>query len=148
MVAHHFLIYELNPAPPMIVVSIHHEFSEIFQSFPIFYKVHPSLAVKMDKKIQFSKSRKDKQPLKYRSAGSIFKNPSTEIAAGYLIDRAGLKGIEKGNAMISKKHANFIINLGGASSEDIIYLIKLIKQNFQLRVARVTQIVIQMKLQI
>ena len=78
-------------------------------------------------KNKFSKSRKENQPLQYRSAGSIFKNPSKEIAAGYLIDQAGLKGVQKGNAMISDKHANFIVNLGGACSSDIIYLIKLIK---------------------
>ena len=81
----------------------------------------------MDNKNKFSKSRRDNQPLKYRSAGSIFKNPSPDMAAGYLIDQSGLKGVQKGNAMISNKHANFIVNLGGASSEDIIYLIKLIK---------------------
>jgi len=82
----------------------------------------------MENKAKFSQSRKDKQPLKYRSAGSIFKNPSLDIAAGYLIDKAGLKGVRKGGAEISKKHANFIINLGKASSDDVIYLIKLIKE--------------------
>ena len=79
-------------------------------------------------KNKFSKSRRDNQPLKYRSAGSIFKNPSQEIAAGYLIDQAGLKGRQKGNAMISDKHANFIVNLGEATSQDIVCLIKLIKR--------------------
>jgi len=79
-------------------------------------------------KNKFSKSRRDNQPLRYRSAGSVFKNPSLETAAGYLIDQTGLKGIQKGGAMISKKHANFIINLGDASSKDIMYLIKLIRK--------------------
>jgi UDP-N-acetylmuramate dehydrogenase len=79
-------------------------------------------------KNKFSQSRRENQPLKYRSAGSIFKNPSQEVAAGYLIDQSGLKGIKKGDAMISDKHANFIVNLGNASSEDIVYLIKLIKK--------------------
>ena len=79
-------------------------------------------------KNKFSKSRRDNQPLRYPSAGSVFKNPSLEIAAGYLIDQAGLKGIKKGGAMISEKHANFIVNLGDASSKDILYLIKLIKK--------------------
>ena len=81
---------------------------------------------KMKKK--FSDSRKNNQPLKFRSAGSIFKNPSTEVAAGYLIDKAGLKGLKKGNAMISPKHANFIVNLGKASSDDVLYLIRYIKR--------------------
>jgi len=79
-------------------------------------------------KSKFSKSRRESQPLQYRSAGSIFKNPSSDLAAGYLIDNAGLKGIKKGNAMISEKHANFIVNLGGASSNDVIHLIRLIKK--------------------
>ena len=81
-----------------------------------------------EKKIKFSNSRKESQPLKYRSAGSIFKNPSRGLAAGYLIDKAGLKGLKKGDAMISDKHANFIVNLGSASSNDILHLIELIKE--------------------
>jgi UDP-N-acetylmuramate dehydrogenase len=76
-----------------------------------------------------SKNRKLNQPLKFRSAGSIFKNPTKELAAGYLIEKAGLKGYEYGGASISSKHANFIINLGEAKSSDVIYLIKLIKKN-------------------
>ena len=74
-------------------------------------------------KNKFSQSRKTSQPLQYRSAGSIFKNPPGDYAAGYLIDKAGLKGTKKGNAMISDKHANFIVNIGNASAKDIIYLI-------------------------
>tara|TARA_Y100000996_G_scaffold146007_2_gene112394 strand:+ start:490 stop:1431 length:942 start_codon:yes stop_codon:yes gene_type:complete len=81
-----------------------------------------------DNKNKFSKSRKNSQPLQYRSAGSVFKNPSSDIAAGYLIDQSGLKGTKMGDALISEKHANFIVNLGSASSEDVIYLIKLIKK--------------------
>ena len=75
-----------------------------------------------------SHNRKSKQPLKYRSAGSIFKNPSEKLAAGYLIDQAGLKGIKYGEACISNKHANFIINLGQAKASDVFHLIKLIKK--------------------
>tara|TARA_B100000287_G_scaffold433738_1_gene496204 strand:- start:1728 stop:2663 length:936 start_codon:yes stop_codon:yes gene_type:complete len=79
-------------------------------------------------KATFSLSRKTNQPLSFRSAGSIFKNPSNDLAAGYLIDKAGLKGVCKGGAMISDKHANFIVNLGSAKSSDVIYLIKLIRE--------------------
>mgnify|MGYP001402340032 CR=1 FL=1 len=75
-----------------------------------------------------SKGRKIKQPLKYRSAGSIFKNPSNKIAAGYLIDKAGLKGQSCGDAIISNKHANFIINIGNATAKDVSKLIILAKQ--------------------
>jgi len=75
-----------------------------------------------------SNKRKETQPLKYRSAGSIFKNPSKEQAAGYLIDQCGLKGYQIGGAEISNKHANFIINKGDANSRDIIGLIELAKK--------------------
>ena len=80
-----------------------------------------------DKKIEASNQRKEKQPLKFRSAGSIFKNPSSKIAAGYLIDKANLKGMRVGDAEISIKHANFIINHGKASSNEVLKLIKIIK---------------------
>ena len=74
-----------------------------------------------------SQSRRNNQPLQYRSAGSIFKNPKNGMAAGYLIDKTGLKGLKKGDAEISTKHANFIINHGNASSDNIVELIKIIK---------------------
>jgi UDP-N-acetylmuramate dehydrogenase len=80
------------------------------------------------KKEKASQSRRTNQPLQYRSAGSIFKNPDSEKAAGYLIDKANLKGMKIGDAQISKKHANFIINHGNASSDNIIELIKIIKR--------------------
>ena len=79
-----------------------------------------------DKKNIASNQRKKTQPLTYKSAGSIFKNPEN-IAAGYLIDKAGLKGMEIGGARISEKHANFIVNLGNAKCEDVLGLIKIIK---------------------
>ena len=74
-----------------------------------------------------SSSRKENQPLRYRSAGSVFKN-SSQYPAGYLIDNAGLKGLKSGDAQISTKHANFIINHGEAKATDILKLIKIIKQ--------------------
>ena len=59
-----------------------------------------------------------KQPLTEDTCGSVFKNP-TDHFAGELIEQAGLKGFKIGSASISKKHANFIINEGGAKAEDI-----------------------------
>ena len=50
------------------------------------------------------------------------------MAAGYLIDQTGLKGTSHGGASISEKHANFIVNMGGATAADVFYLIKLAKQ--------------------
>ena len=80
-----------------------------------------------DRKIA-SDGRKSNQPLKFRSAGSIFKNPSDTLAAGYLIDKAGLKGTKKGGAAISEKHANFIVNMDNATAADVLHLIKLAKK--------------------
>tara|TARA_B100001250_G_C19798690_1_gene789952 strand:- start:409 stop:1323 length:915 start_codon:yes stop_codon:yes gene_type:complete len=75
-----------------------------------------------------SSGRKTNQPLKFRSAGSVFKNPEN-FAAGYLIDKVGLKGKKIGGAEISTHHANFFINHGNASAEDITKLIKLAKKS-------------------
>ncbi len=74
------------------------------------------------------KDRKRKQPIGWPSAGCFFKNPSPEQPAGLLIDQAGLKGIRKGDAEISAKHANFIINTGKASAEDILWLMKHVQE--------------------
>ena len=72
------------------------------------------------------KRRKETQPLEYAGAGSIFKNPPDDYA-GRLIEHLGLKGKRIGGAMISKKHANFIINTGGAKSKDILTLLNLVR---------------------
>ncbi len=61
------------------------------------------------------------------SAGSVFKNP-TGFSAGRLIEDAGLKGTRIGDAQVSAKHANFIVNLGSARANDVLHLIKLIRQ--------------------
>jgi UDP-N-acetylmuramate dehydrogenase len=69
----------------------------------------------------YSEMRKRTQPLDYPSAGSIFKNPS-EGPAGKWIEEAGLKGFRMGQAMISERHANFIINHGKATAQEVINL--------------------------
>ncbi len=71
--------------------------------------------------------RKEKQPLEYPSAGSTFKNPIGH-SAGFLIEKSNLKGYSVNDAFVSDKHANFIINKGEASGDDIIKLIKVIKK--------------------
>lgn len=66
--------------------------------------------------------RKEKQPLEFPSAGSTFKRPEGHYA-GKLIMDAGLRGYRVGGAMISEKHCGFVINTGGATSQDILTLI-------------------------
>lgn len=67
--------------------------------------------------------RKDKQPLNYPSAGSVFKRPEGYFA-GALIEQSGLKGASVGGAQVSEKHAGFIINKDNASCKDVLSLIK------------------------
>lgn len=74
--------------------------------------------------------RIESQPLEYPSCGSVFRNPDGFIA-GKLIDEANLKGKCVGGAMVSNKHANFIINNGNATPEDIIKLINEIKNTIK-----------------
>lgn len=76
--------------------------------------------------------RKDKQPLEYPSAGSIFKRPPGYFAGG-LIEECGLKGYTIGGAQVSEKHAGFIINTGGASCSDVRRLIEHIQNEVFLR---------------
>ncbi len=73
-----------------------------------------------------NEKRINTQPLNYPNVGSIFRNPEG-YSAGKLIDDLGLKGYKIGDAGISEKHANFIVNLGSATFEDVISLIDYIK---------------------
>ena len=73
------------------------------------------------------KRRVESQPLDSPSAGSVFRNPEG-LSCGKLIDDLGLKGYSIGGASISEKHANFIINDGTATYDDIIELIEFIKE--------------------
>ena len=85
----------------------------------------------MNKRAKASAGRKETQPLRFRSAGSLFKNPKKDVAAGYLIDKAGLKGTHRGDAESSKKHANFFVNHGKANAEDIVFLIRLARKTVE-----------------
>lgn len=82
-----------------------------------------SIRNKMD---DFMQRRKDKQPLEYPSAGSVFKRPEGNYA-GTLIEQCGLKGKTIGGAQVSEKHAGFIINIGGATANDVLDLVKFIQ---------------------
>jgi UDP-N-acetylmuramate dehydrogenase len=75
----------------------------------------------------YLKRREIRQPLDYGSCGSVFKRPAG-FYAGELIEKAGLKGRQIGGAMVSQKHANFIINKENATAQDIFHLIKEVQQ--------------------
>ena len=72
------------------------------------------------------RTRNEKQPLEYPSAGSVFKRYPGYYTSK-LIDEAGLKGVAIGGAQVSEKHAGFIVNRGGATARDVMMLIKLIQ---------------------
>ncbi len=81
----------------------------------------------LEKMKELAEKRRTKQPLEYPSAGSTFKRPEGHFAAA-LIDEAGLKGLSCGGAAVSEKHAGFVINKGGATTEDVLTLIDKIKR--------------------
>ena len=90
--------------------------------------VHSSKEEIKSKMKEYIEKRRNTQPLEYPNAGSVFKNPEN-ISAGALIDqKLCLKGEHIGDAYVSDKHANFIINKGTAKSKDIIELIEKIQK--------------------
>ncbi|MBQ6901477.1 MAG: UDP-N-acetylmuramate dehydrogenase [Oscillospiraceae bacterium] len=102
-------IYKKNPG-----------FTVISAEFKLFKGKQDSIAFKMR---ELSEKRRDKQPLEYPSAGSVFKRPEGNFA-GALIEQCGLKGFRIGGAEVSEKHAGFIINIGGATCDDVKRLIE------------------------
>ena len=91
------------------------------------------------------RQRREGQPKGGGTAGCIFKNPGEEMPAGRLIDQAGMKGTAVGDAIVSEKHANFIINRGNASAADILQLMETVRdavyQKFHIRLAPEVKIV-------
>ncbi len=83
-----------------------------------------------DKMQELMQKRRASQPLDLPSAGSAFKRPAQGYAAA-LIDQAGLKGFQIGGAGVSAKHAGFVVNLGGASAEDVKQLLQAVAQKVQ-----------------
>ncbi|MDH4420083.1 MULTISPECIES: UDP-N-acetylmuramate dehydrogenase [Bacillus] len=74
--------------------------------------------------------RRETQPWNHPCAGSVFRNPLPDFA-GHLVEKAGLRGYRIGGAQISEMHGNFIINTGGASAQDVLSLIALIKHTIK-----------------
>ena len=94
---------------------------------------------------QIMRERKTHQPWTAKSAGCIFKNPAGERSAGQLIDMAGLKGKRIGDAQVSTRHANFIINKGQATADDVLALMDLVRstvsQRYQIQLETEVRIV-------
>jgi UDP-N-acetylmuramate dehydrogenase len=76
---------------------------------------------------EFMQRRIDKQPLEYPSCGSTFKRPEGYFA-GALIEEAGLKGFEMNGAAVSEKHAGFVINKNGATTQDVLSLMRYVRE--------------------
>jgi UDP-N-acetylmuramate dehydrogenase len=90
-------------------------------------RLSPGDPAEINAKMQdIMRRRREKQPLEYPSAGSVFKRPPGHYA-GALIERCGLKGQSVGGARVSEKHAGFIINAGGAAAADVRALIALVQ---------------------
>jgi UDP-N-acetylmuramate dehydrogenase len=87
--------------------------------------------------------RRDTQPLALPSAGCVFKNPPND-SAGRVVEAAGLKGAHVGDAEISDKHANFIVNQGHASAREVLALIKKVRA----QVARKTGVKLELELKL
>jgi UDP-N-acetylmuramate dehydrogenase len=99
---------------------------EIILSGGLSLSLGDSEAIRKETQRLWTKRRVN-QPLKYPSCGSVFKNPPGDFA-GRLIEKAGLKGVQKGGAQISTRHANFIVNLGQARAGEVLYLMNLSRQ--------------------
>ncbi len=93
----------------------------------VIFRLRPASQEKIKARCrELSRRRREKQP-NMASAGSFFKNPPDE-AAGRLIEAAGLKGLQVGGAMVSKKHANFLVNKQGATALDFVRLMRLVQE--------------------
>ena len=92
---------------------------------------------------ELAAKRKEKQPLEYPSAGSMFKRPEGYFAAA-LIDQCGLKGFTVGGAQVSEKHAGFVVNRGGATCADVLELVRQV----QARVLEQTGVALEMEVKV
>ena len=106
-------------------------------------RIMPALKIRAEIN-EYAKERSLKQPAG-NTCGSFFKNPSQFPSAGWLIEQAGCKGMKAGGAMVSKKHANFIMNTGNAKSSDILNLTikvhRTVKKKFNVNLEPEVQIV-------
>lgn len=92
---------------------------------------------------ELAAKRREKQPLEYPSAGSMFKRPPGHFAAA-LIDQCGLKGLTVGGAQVSAKHAGFVVNRGGATCADVLELVRQVQEE----VLRQTGVELEMEVKV
>lgn len=110
------------------------------------FKLRRQRKKSINKKIrEFMARRREKQPLGSPSCGSVFRNPQGDFA-GRLIEAAGLKGMRIGDAQVSFKHGNFILNLGDARAKDVIKLITAIRKKVRPRLEPEINILVEKKM--
>ncbi|HEY9790155.1 MAG TPA: UDP-N-acetylmuramate dehydrogenase [Candidatus Obscuribacterales bacterium] len=94
------------------------------------YRLKPDVAENIQEQTKHNEDYRWKtQPLGWPNAGSTFKNPEPKRGAGFLLDQAGAKQLREGNAAVSAVHANFVINLGGATSQEITGLLRRMQES-------------------
>jgi UDP-N-acetylmuramate dehydrogenase len=110
----------------------------------VWLQLRPGVRKDLEKVVKdYLRYRRDTQPLTLPSAGCVFKNPPND-SAGRIVESAGLKGMAVGDAQVSIKHANFIVNQGHASAADVLSLIKKVRT----RIARKTGIKLDLELKV
>jgi len=110
----------------------------------VWLQLEPGVRADIEKVVKdYLHYRRDTQPLTLPSAGCVFKNPLND-SAGRVVEAAGLKGTSVGDAQVSTKHANFIVNQGHASAADVLSLIKKVRT----RIAQKTGIKLELELKI
>ena len=110
----------------------------------VWLQLRPGVRADIEKVVKdYLRSRRETQPLALPSAGCVFKNPAND-SAGRVVEAAGLKGVSVGDACVSTKHANFIVNQGRASATDVLALIKKVRA----QVARRTGVKLELELKL
>lgn len=110
----------------------------------VWLQLKPGVRADIEKVVKdYLHYRRETQPLMLPSAGCVFKNPTND-SAGRVVEAAGLKGASVGDACVSTKHANFIVNQGQASAADVLTLIKKVRA----QVARKTGVKLELELKL
>lgn len=94
----------------------------------VWFQLQAGVRADIEKTVKdYLQYRKDTQPLALPSAGCVFRNPPRD-SAGRLVEGAGLKGARVGDAQVSERHANFVVNVGKARAKDVLDLIKKVRR--------------------